>query len=1417
MADPNPSMFFRNTFGSDANMSFEFNNEFELNDVDDSQNTIQNPIQNSTYGPFSFSGLMNYKWPHTPVLGGQKPFPSGSGPAAQSHLNGMPSEYPSALPSHRGSSSSASSSRASGISNSPKTTPSSTDVVMTEGSFPPSAFENGLKHTDSNFMYDTMDPTNMDMQDFFDIEGASGNAPDTGTLTSRGPAFKKIKGTPKTQLQHSRTKSANGFKTSDSRETSPASNMILSQETSPAAVLYQSPPPENHFNDDLRNPNMWSPGMGIQNNGLAPHIGQDPMGHDHPSFPPQMILSQPPPRPRPRLVVHTTPMKSRVETQIPIKLTMHHIPPGIKTIHLPTHTIAKHKLLAKPDSPERSPEMLELYTMLVCTSAMMDPEKRQRAFQRAAAAPLNRLNDDVDDEERKPQNGGEVRICDGCIGRERKRAARKKNRKPEEEEMWNLYEHERAIVFNTNEVKEWQAVTPGMADPIQARPRDVSVPDDTVTVDVPMRIACYCRHHQEKMGFQVIFTIKDYRDNLIAQKESSSIMITDDHKTHVPVTTPASNASVSAQARNASVPAVGAPPLNTTNDVKAVEAALSFHPSHSASDLQGLAQNGAYPFPSAPVSNNHPQAAPGTVASRNGSRQGSPASPPIVSSKKRRASGTVKVPSRLTMTRLDTRLEKSQSPSMPSTAQNESAITSAATSPFSPLMGAHTMGPDPLFHGQQSNLNMGQHFQAGPLTPNSTTEQLILPSGHPSGNRNMSFDAMQMFSAPASAHASRAPSPSRLRNDVQNMSHAQLGQNLYNNVAAALNSNRAPQPMIYKIIPCEGPKSGGIEVTILGSGFTNAGLEVWFGEQRAATTTYWGETSLVCLLPPSPVAGVVMVSIRHPRVAPQQQFSGNQQPLFRYIDDDETRLIRTALTVLGLKMNEKVTDLTGFARDVINNPSRGGSWGPSFGGSQPTNNGFANHEQELPESVETELLRILKLIDMDKSPNKARLDLRRLSGQTMLHLACSLGLDRVVTGLLIRGASVGIRDKGGFTPLHMAAMNDQPEIVQHLITRGADPNMRSLSGLIPADVARSNEVLRVLRRVENHSRSRSSGSVPGSIPSRPASSSSLRSLWDPAPMTPRREEFMSDGLSSVEDSDDSSDDSSDSTGESNDWLSMRRPEFPSTQHHRDMAPRQPIHEDDSPPTPGQSVAALREQFATQLQQWQQSMAMHFQNLPQFQMPHMQMPQMPALPMMPMLPDYQAYLPYSAPVMERISSFVPNIRGPRPGSADGQSPRDADNKWWDRSFFGTKESPPAYEDIFPQKTVDIKQQSLATAVVESAADEKCAVRFDQITSEASQSQSQEVPALLEIGRKSNITKEQQEHLQRAHAQRLKTGSSDKMLWFVWIPTLIFMLGAMLLNGAPWVVLAAADLYRRLTAFVASMSVIAQKLATPTVVA
>ena len=43
-------------------------------------------------------------------------------------------------------------------------------------------------------------------------------------------------------------------------------------------------------------------------------------------------------------------------------------------------------------------------------------------------------------------------------------------------------------------------------------------------VEAPMRVACCCRHHAEKEGFQIIFTLTDYLGNTIAQKVPASAL-----------------------------------------------------------------------------------------------------------------------------------------------------------------------------------------------------------------------------------------------------------------------------------------------------------------------------------------------------------------------------------------------------------------------------------------------------------------------------------------------------------------------------------------------------------------------------------------------------------------------------------------------------------------------------------------------------------------------------------------------------------------------------------------------------------------------------------------------------------------------------------------------------------------------------
>lgn len=195
MTNSGSSPFTRtNPFASATTMlppSFE-SNEFEPYDADDAHHTAATSLFDFTGGDILDAS----------VFGESKLFPSGPDPSAQPNSNKAVSGF-SSLTSHRGSSSS-SSSRMSGNSTSPKTSHSSTDVMVTDESFPSWNIENDGRHNDTNFMFDTLDPTTMDMSNVFDFDSASSSpSPPTehhiqesmaGKFVQNGPAPKRLKG-----------------------------------------------------------------------------------------------------------------------------------------------------------------------------------------------------------------------------------------------------------------------------------------------------------------------------------------------------------------------------------------------------------------------------------------------------------------------------------------------------------------------------------------------------------------------------------------------------------------------------------------------------------------------------------------------------------------------------------------------------------------------------------------------------------------------------------------------------------------------------------------------------------------------------------------------------------------------------------------------------------------------------------------------------------------------------------------------------------------------------------------------------------------------------------------------------------------------------------------------------------------------
>ncbi|KAL9086644.1 MAG: hypothetical protein Q9159_004053 [Coniocarpon cinnabarinum] len=610
------------------------------------------------------------------------------------------------------------------------------------------------------------------------------------------------------------------------------------------------------------------------------------------------------------------PEKSRVETQIPIRITLHNPPPGFKRIHLPTYTISKPKFQIRPRFQGAS-DTLELHTLLVCSSAMRNKLGAvDRALKRAAAGevPMRKVKvdpnkpDEIEEEEppgednpARPLNGGSVSVCVGCMQRERKRAARKKTKKHDEESEWSQDEAKRVVVFNCAELKDWCLPEGNKETPVREQSTNNL---QAMTVYLPMRIACYCRHQQEKVGFRVIFTLKTSSGVIVTQAMSPSIMITDDHKQPIPQPGPLTYAPAgSVDQQGNFFPLTRADMMNVSVQAQAQAQAqaagrdLPFRPSQSTPDLRHLQgqfapQNVNLARQSSSV-NLVMQQQPNTASAtpRNLSRPASPTLPAGQPGAKKRRSGgsTNRIPSNLHMTSLET-VDTNAHTSAGSGLAGFTSAPSSATFDFTP--GTNGFGSTPLDSSMaQASLRTPTNFASGPSTP------LHPPTSHFMNE----IDPSQFYSAPTSQHGSRAPSPgptSRMQYGPPGI-HGQPAQSVPEGALDALRAlppgiNLARPPILQRLIPARSARSGGEEVTVLGTGFFQ-GLEVMFGDQPATNTVFWGETTLVCRAPPARTPGIVPVCFKHqhrtapPQIRELQTLTAARTTNFTYIDDSAMR------------------------------------------------------------------------------------------------------------------------------------------------------------------------------------------------------------------------------------------------------------------------------------------------------------------------------------------------------------------------------------------------------------------------------------------------------------------------------------------------------------------------------------------------
>ena len=998
-----------------------------------------------------------------------------------------------------------------------------------------------------------------------------------------------------------------------------------------------------------------------------------------------------------RSPLHIAPIsaKSRVETQINIIMTLERPPPGIEHLHLPLHTIAKSKLLAKEDYDKS--KVLELHTMLVCSSAMHNAAFKEKALKRAAAQSntdiqkrAEQQRDSGDDEKNdmknvddadKPANGGEVRICSNCIQRERKRAGRKKLKKEEEQQHWERYETERVVVFNSNEYLPFKSF-----DPSQQPQRDSSLtdepysaPDGAISVSAAMRIACYCRHQSEKEGFQVIFTLKDQRGNVVAQEMSDSILITDDHKTHPPqLTTMTSDVMFHPAHLGANG---GLPTSYSMMDLPSH--AQPFQSSRSAGNLQALAYSQQPQFN--PHSHVHQlshngyasQATSATMTPTNLSRPGSPTSAGQSGPNKKRKSSTFhkRLPSGLQMT---PRVDATQS-------QPASAIPGVSMgSSFSPT--GFGQQNDQSFMTVPNSATQAQFFGSGPPTPANDQGQFAF--GHPHQlDITRAQNASAYFSHPSSAVPSRSNSPvlphSRLniaafqRQPVQTTTN-QVNRNsqIYGgqaNMGAMQEDDEPPASTMTKITPASGPVSGGTEVSIFGYNFTHH-TQIMFGDSLAPTTFYGSQ----CILATSPPGrrGQVPVKIVSDGSAMQFISSQSSQQIFNYTDTNP-QMMEMALRLLSQQQTGDSGQWMQFTNQVANqfmqtSISPAGIQNQGYGGGAM----LAMDGQQMEDVV----LKVFELVDLSDSPREPCYDMRSESGETMLILAAALGMHRVAAALLARGVNTDLRDKGGYTALMHAALHSRTKTFQLLLVKGADSTVRSLKGYAAIDLVPISERDAYAQILQNTRRSRNvrpSFHVRNSY----GSYASSKQSWD---------------ISSASFYESEADSSEHTISTPPSRRASENPIPPEIILHT------PI---DSQPLPSAAMIAWREALAAQIHHFQRTF---HDNMSSFQ-----------LPALPPIPDYQ-----DNAMVRRLSSLVPSRYTMRMVPHVATEPPDTSpippSRFWDM-FTSAAPSPsatpppPSYSELFPdqvQRRAEEKKSSIEVVVVEAVADEKCSLAYDQ---------------------------------------------------------------------------------------------------------
>lgn len=541
----------------------------------------------------------------------------------------------------------------------------------------------------------------------------------------------------------------------------------------------------------------------------------------------------------------------------------------------------------------------------------------------------------------------------------------------------------------------------------------------TGSVVLPLRLTCYCRHHREKLGFNVHFSMVDHTGRTVGIGVSRPIMITDDHKT----------------ARNA----------NNTANANGLEMT-------PVSEFHHLSQGADHQWAKALASEKKDVKAPSKRKSVSGAQE--------TATSKRRA--------------------KPYDNSRSSKASREGSVASAP-SPSSSQPGSATRSPSPVAQSPHLSLSLGMVNDMLAELPSTSSPIYDIPPSHmgslfhlPDLPMPPAVDDLGPVHNPIFA----PPSPSQItpqaHNPNDNMTQSIMAPAMpfmffpHPSLAhpPVLPNNGLPIPRVQRMIPACGPTHGGIEVTILGTGF-HPGLDLRcvFGDVVSHSTHRWSDNTLVCVLPPRQCAGVVHVWFDGFKMDETQSIPA--EALFTYSDESDRALMELALQVVGLKMTGKIEDAKNVAMRIVGNTGDNNGAGSSSMSSIPGSSLALSQLRDVHPlllasgdsgAFEDVIIDFLTMLDLDmdeQAPSSSRVTVKsavshqNATGQSMLHLACMLGLSKLVEFLLVRGADPDARDRNGWTPSHFSALatgDAGSSCTIALLQAGADVEIVNASG-----------------------------------------------------------------------------------------------------------------------------------------------------------------------------------------------------------------------------------------------------------------------------------------------------------------------------------------------------------------------------------